>query len=66
VTDIVDPVERLAEAARNAVLARWGAIEAGGPGALRSIVLEIEPANRGERLTVEMYLNWRQSIRRAG
>jgi hypothetical protein len=65
-TDELDLTECLAVAAADAVRARRGAIEAGGPGALRSIVLELEPANRGEVLTVETYLDWRRSIRRAG
>jgi len=62
-SDTLDLVETLATAARDAVLARRKAIEAAGAGALRGITVEIEPANRGEVLTVETFLQWRQTIR---
>jgi len=61
--DPLDLVETLATAAAEAVRARRGAIESAGAGALRGITVEIEPANRGEVLTVETYLAWRQTIR---
>lgn len=59
----MDLVARLADAARDAVLARRAAIEARSPGALRSVVVELEPFNRGTEVTVETYLNWRHTRR---
>jgi hypothetical protein len=62
-TDTYDVTEPLATAAAEAIRARRGAIEAGGAGHLRGITVEIEPANRGEVLSVETYLAWRQTVR---
>ena len=64
-SDQPDLTESLALAAADAVRARRAAIEAGGPGALRGITVEIEPANRDQVLSVETYLSWRQTIRGA-
>lgn len=61
-----DLVSMLAEAARDAVLARRGAIEAGGAGRLNSIVVEIEPANAGQVLTTSTYLGWKTTRRKTG
>jgi hypothetical protein len=62
----VDLVESLATAAADAVRARRGAIEAGGTGVLRGIVVENETANRGQVVDVTSYLTWRQTIRGKG
>lgn len=62
-SDTLDLVEKMATAAAEAVRARRGAIEAASAGALRAIVVEIEPANRGAVLSVETYLSWRQVVR---
>jgi len=64
VTDL-DLTESLALAAADAVRARRQAIEAGGAGALRGIVVEIETANKGAVLDVTSYLTWQQTIRGA-
>ena len=58
-----DLTTKLADAARDAVLARRGAIGAAGPGALRGITVEIEASNRGDVLEIESYLSWRQTVR---
>jgi hypothetical protein len=60
-----DLTEALALAVADAVRARRGAIEAGGPGALHAITVEIEPANRAQVLTVQTYLSWRRVVREA-
>jgi hypothetical protein len=63
---LTDLVEQLATAAAEAVLARRKAIEAGGPGHLRGITVEIEPANAGAVIETTTYLEWRQTSRRKG
>ena len=60
-----DLTECLALAAAEAVRARRGAIEASGAGALHAVVVEIEPANRGQVLSVETHLSWHRVIREA-
>lgn len=64
-SDRHDLTDRLAEAARAAVLARRGAIEAGGEGNLRGITVEITLSNFGDVLDVESYLSWRSVVRQA-
>ena len=65
-TDLVDLTDRLADAARESVLARRTAIEAGSANDLRAITTEIELSGRGAVLNVETHLSWRSVIRRAG
>jgi len=65
VSDRPDLAESPALAAANAVRARRQAIEAGGVGALRAIVVEIEPANRDQVPNVETHLSRRRMIRGA-
>ena len=56
-------VEKLAEAAADAIRARRGAIEAGGAAHLRGITVEVETANGGAVLDVTSYLAWKRTIR---
>jgi len=65
VSDRPDLAESPALAAANAVRARRHAIEAGGVGAPRAIVVEVEPANRDRVLNIETHLSWRRVIRGA-
>jgi hypothetical protein len=60
-----DLVSQLADAARDAVLARRTAIEAGGAGNLHAITIELAPANRGQVTGVETHLSWKSVIRSA-
>ena len=64
-SDRPDLAESPALAAANAVRARRQAIEAGGVGALRAIVVEIEPANRDQVLNIRTHLSWRRVVRGA-
>ena len=64
-SDAQDLVERLADTARDAVLARCTAIEAGGAGELNGVTVEITLSNHGQVLDVESYLGWRSVIRQA-
>jgi len=64
-TETLDLVEILANAAHAAVLARRGAIEAAGAGHLRGIVVEIESANNGAVVDVTSHLTWKQPTRRS-
>jgi len=57
--------DRLADAARAAVLERRAAIEAGGTGNLRAVTVEAELANGGGVLDVTAHLSWKHVIREA-
>ena len=60
-----DLTERLAEAARAAVVKRQAAIEAADVGNLRAVTVEVELANGGAVLDVTAHLSWKHVIREA-